>query len=162
MGVTAVIDETMFAWRGKGGAGGMRHLSCTPRKPEDLRCELKTVCDGTSGVMMYMEIQEGKLRMARKQWHQEYGATTSCTLRCFKESGFAEAHRRPEERPQKAGVGDSWFAGLKTAEALQKEFGMRFLGPVKKDQHRRVSNRGDAPHLAWNGAGRARGAGGAQ
>jgi hypothetical protein len=101
--------------------------------------------------------------VARKQWHQECGATTSRTLRCFiKESGFAEAHRRPEERPQKAGVGDSWFAGLKTAEALQKEFGMRFLGPVKKDQHRRVSNRGDAPHLAWNGAGRARGAGGAQ
>ena len=125
------FDETMFAWRGKGGAGGMPHLSHVPRKPEDLGCELKTVCDGTSGVMMYMETQEGKLRVARKQWHQECGATTSCTLRCFKESGFAEAHRRPEERPQKAGVGDSWFAGLKTAEALQKEFGMRFLGPVK-------------------------------
>ena len=26
-GWTAVIDETMFAWRGKGGAGGMPHLS---------------------------------------------------------------------------------------------------------------------------------------
>jgi hypothetical protein len=56
MGVTAVIDETMFAWRGKGGAGGMPHLSCVPRKPEDLGCELKTVCDGTSGAMMYMEM----------------------------------------------------------------------------------------------------------
>ena len=55
-GWSAVIDETMFAWRGKGGAGGMPHLSCTPRKPEDLGCELKTVCDGTSGVMMHMEI----------------------------------------------------------------------------------------------------------
>ena len=130
-GWSAVIDETMFAWRGKGGAGGMPHLSYIPRKPEDLGCELKTVCDGTSGVMMYMEIQEGKLRMARKQYHQQYGATTSCTLRCFKESGFAEAHRRPEERGQRAGIGDSWFAGLKTIEALDKEFGMRFLGPVK-------------------------------
>ena len=35
-GWTAVIDETMFAWRGKGGAGGMPHLSYIPRKPEDL------------------------------------------------------------------------------------------------------------------------------
>jgi hypothetical protein len=99
-GWSAVIDETMFAWRGKGGTGGMPHLSHVPRKPEDLGCELKTACDGTSGVMMHVETQEGKLRMARKQWHQECGATTSCTLRCFKEPGFAEAHRPPEERGQ--------------------------------------------------------------
>jgi hypothetical protein len=78
-----------------------------------------------------METQEGKLRMARKQLHQEHGATTSCTLRCFKESGFAEAHRRPEERGQRAGIGDSWFVGLKTIEALNKELGTWFLGPVK-------------------------------
>jgi hypothetical protein len=123
-----VIDETMFAWRGKGGAGGMPHLSYVPREPGDLGCELKTACDGTSGVMMCVEIQVGKSRMAHKPHHQQCGATTPCTLRCFKESGFAEAHRRPEERGQKAGIGDSWFVGLKTIEAPDKEFGTRFLG----------------------------------
>jgi hypothetical protein len=118
-GWSAVIDETTLAWRGKGGAGGTPHLSYVPRKPEDLGCELKTVHDGTSGVMMHVEMQEGKTRMAREQCHQQRGATTSCALRCFKESGLAEAHRRPEE------------CGLKTIEALEKELGTRFLGPVK-------------------------------
>jgi hypothetical protein len=128
-GWSAVIDDTMFAWRGKGGAGGMPHLSYTPpRKPEDLGCELKTVCDGTSGVMMHVEIQEGKTRMARKQCHQQCGATTSCTLRCFKESGFAEAHRRPEE--------------------------IRHAVPgTCENQHLRVSHRGDASYIAWHGKG---------
>ena len=130
-GWCAVVDETMFAWRGKGGPGGMPHVSHVPRKPEDLGCELKTVCDGTSGVMMFMEIQEGQARTRRKQWHQEHGATTSCTLRCAKEPGFAEAHRRPEERGQRAFLGDSWFAGVKTTMALEKELGCKFLGPVK-------------------------------
>jgi hypothetical protein len=66
------------------------HLSCTPRKPEDLGCELKTLCDGTSGVMMHVEIQEGKVRMNRKKWHQQCGAATACTLRCLEESGRAQ------------------------------------------------------------------------
>jgi hypothetical protein len=81
--------------------------------------------------MMFVEIQEGQTRVRRKQWHQEHGATTSCTLRCAKESGFAQAHRRPEERGQRAFLGDSWFAGVKTTMAMEKELGCKFLGPVK-------------------------------
>jgi hypothetical protein len=108
-GWCAVVDETMFAWRGKGRPGRMPHVSCMPRKPEDLSCELKTACDGASGVMMFMEIQEGQARVRRKQWHQKHGATTSCTPRRAKESGFAEARRRPEERGQRVFLGDSLY-----------------------------------------------------
>jgi hypothetical protein len=109
----------------------MPHVSYIPRKPEDLGCELKTVCDGTSGLMMFMEIQEGQTRMRQKTWHQEYDATAPCALRCAQEPGFAQSHRRPEERSQRAFLGDSWFAGLKTATAMEKELGCKFLGPVK-------------------------------
>jgi len=130
-GWCSIIDETMFAWRGKSGTGGMPHLSYIPRKPEDLGCELKTLCDGTSGVMMCMEIQEGKVRMNRKKHHQQCGATTACTLRCLEESGHAQKDRRPEEREPRTCGGDSWFAGLRTTRACDDEFGIKFIGPVK-------------------------------
>jgi hypothetical protein len=98
----------MFAWRGKSGTGGMPHLSHIPRKPEDLGCELKTLCDGTSGVMMHVEMQEGKVRMNRKRWNQKHGPTTACALRCLEASGRAQKERRPEEREPRSCGGDAW------------------------------------------------------
>jgi hypothetical protein len=71
----------MFAWRGKGGVGGMPHVSFMPRKPEDLGCELKTARDGTSEVVMHVEIQEGETRVARKRHQAKHGATAACALR---------------------------------------------------------------------------------
>jgi hypothetical protein len=35
-------------------------MSYVPRKPVPLGCEVKCVADGTSGVMMYIELQEGR------------------------------------------------------------------------------------------------------
>ena len=56
-------DESMIAWTGISGPGGVPHLSFLIRKPEPLGIEAKCVCDGSSGVMMYVELQEGKIRM---------------------------------------------------------------------------------------------------
>ena len=47
----------MWAWTGQ----GMPHLSYVPRKPEPLGAEVKNLCDGISGVMLYLELQEGKV-----------------------------------------------------------------------------------------------------
>jgi hypothetical protein len=81
--------------------------------------------------MMHVEIQEGKVRMNRKKWHQQRGATTACTLRCLEEPGCAQKDRRPEEREPRTCGGDSWFAGLRTTRARDDEFGIKFVGPVK-------------------------------
>jgi hypothetical protein len=54
----------MIQWTGASGPPhGMPHISFVPRKPVPLGCAVKCVCDGTSGVMMHIEIQEGKTRM---------------------------------------------------------------------------------------------------
>ena len=43
--------------------GGLPHLSFIERKPKKFGIELKTVCTA-DGLLFYMEIQEGKERMA--------------------------------------------------------------------------------------------------
>ena len=56
-GWAVVPDESMIQWEGISGPGGMPHLSFVPRKPKSLGCEVKTVCDCSTGVMLYLEIQ---------------------------------------------------------------------------------------------------------
>ena len=50
-------DESMVQWTGISGPGGIPHLSFVPRKPHALGIELKTVCDCSTGCMLYLEIQ---------------------------------------------------------------------------------------------------------
>ena len=122
-----VVDETMWAWTGQ----GMPHLSFVKRKPEPLGAEVKNLCDGLSGVMLYLELQEGKTRMAAKQCCDEEKATTACTLRLADFAGLGELHLREEEKVQRLLVGDSWFAGCATAKALLEKLGVHFVGNVK-------------------------------
>jgi hypothetical protein len=98
-------DESMIQWTGASGPPtGMPHMSYVPRKPVPLGCEVKCVADGTSGVMMYIELQEGKTRMMRLR--------------------FADKLRRVV-------VGDSWFASRATPAALKEKFGVEFTECVK-------------------------------
>lgn len=54
-------DESMSAWRPRTTAtGGLPNITFLVRKPEPLGTEFKDVCDGTHGVMLYLEIQEGR------------------------------------------------------------------------------------------------------
>ena len=101
-------DETMFAWRGKVGILNINkcpHRSWVPRKPEPLGVEMKTTGCALSGVMLRMEICEGKEPMKTKEYSAEWGATTACTLRLFK----------PWFGTGRVAAADSWFAGVKTA-----------------------------------------------
>jgi hypothetical protein len=55
-------DERMIQRTGASGPpNGMPHMSYVPRKPVPLLgCEVKCVADGTSGEIVFLEIQEGK------------------------------------------------------------------------------------------------------
>ena len=61
-------DESMVTWTGAAGPGGMPHLSFIKRKPKPLGAEFKSVCDGSTGICLFLETQEGKVRMARKMF----------------------------------------------------------------------------------------------
>ncbi len=78
------------------------------------------------GMCLYIEIQKGKVRMARKKCVHTFGATTGCcTLRLLEnlklsEIGVAEPMRR-------CVFADSWFASVKTVFALRQNLGMHAL-----------------------------------
>ena len=88
MGWAVVPDESVIEWQGKSGPGGVPRLSHVPRKSQPLGLELKTLCDASTGMMMVMEIQEGKMRMARQRFCRDYPATTACTLRLCATAGL--------------------------------------------------------------------------
>ena len=122
-------DEMMLEWKGKAGFGGLPHLSFIKRKPQPLGTELKSLCEGTMGMCLYIEVQKGKLRMARKKWVPTLGATTACTLRLLENFKLNEIGI---ENPMKRCVfADSWFASVKTVLALRQHLGMHFTGPIK-------------------------------
>ena len=122
-----VVDETMWAWTGQ----GMPHLSFVKRKPEPLGAEVKNLCDGLSGVMLFLELQEGKIKMARSKWCNKYKATTACTVRLAEGAGLSEKGVREEDLASRLLVGDSRFAGHATASALWNELRVHFVGNVK-------------------------------
>jgi hypothetical protein len=122
-------DEMMLEWKGKAGYGGLPHLSFIKRKPQPLGTELKSLCEGTMGMCLYIEIQKGKIRMARKKWVATMGATTACTLRLLEnfklnEIGLPDSMKR-------CVFADSWFASVKTVLALRQHLGLHFTGPIK-------------------------------
>jgi hypothetical protein len=86
-GTDLTPDEMMFAWRGKQGNGGIPHLSYIERKPIPLGTELKVVCEGTMGLCGYLEIQKGKVAMARVKHTSKYKATSACTVRLMDKWG---------------------------------------------------------------------------
>ena len=138
VGTDLTPDELMMAWKGKKGNGGIPHLSFVERKPIPLGTEAKVVCEGSMGMCVFIELQKGKITMARKKWCREYKATTACTVRLLEKLGTKEVEdehnisRWLENRGKKRCVyADSWFASVETALALKKELGLHFTGPIK-------------------------------
>ena len=113
----------MFSWYGKGDCSGdIPRVIQSRRKLMGIGCEANTghMHGVTSGIMLGLELNEGKEALAAKQWHAEQGATTSTTFRLTK----------PWHGSGRIVTGDSWFASVKTAVQLHKH-GLYFLGPVK-------------------------------
>ena len=91
------------------------------RKPRPVENEFKTLCDGSSKVVLHIEFYEGKDIMRQKKYVKEFGATTACTLRLseyWKNSG-------------RIVIGDSWFGSVKTAVQLMLKNGLYSILLVK-------------------------------
>jgi hypothetical protein len=137
VGTDLTPDESMFAWKGKKGNGGIPHLSFVERKPIPLGTEAKVVCEGSMGMCVYIELQKGKIAMARQKWCREYKATTACTVRLLDKMGMKELLGGDTEMylrnqgKKRCVYADSWFASVETALALKAELGLHFTGPIK-------------------------------
>jgi len=104
--------------------GGLPHLSFIARKPEPLGTEFKNLVDGVTGAMLWLEIQEGKERMKKKQF-QNMGSTAACVMRgvaacgsTFMNLPIIETEERIHE--PRLFFGDSWFGSVKAAVEVGK------------------------------------------
>lgn len=79
-GLQLTVDETMVFWVGI--AEGK--LMFIPRKPTPLGFMLKTIVDTATGVLLNAEIVEGAEVDANKEYNEQYGKSTGCTLRLCK------------------------------------------------------------------------------
>ena len=80
---------------------------------------------------MYLELQEGKTRMMRLRFADEYPATVATTLRMIAAMGLGEKNLPANDKLRRVVIGDSWFASRATACTLQEKFGVEFTGCVK-------------------------------
>jgi hypothetical protein len=119
------VDESMIAWTGN----GCPHLSFMPRKPEPLDIEIKNLCDATSGLMLFLEIQDNKGMMARKKHRDGFPAAIAATLRLLE---CLSASRVPSNlRVERLCAMDSWFASVACTKALWNLLKMRSTGNIK-------------------------------
>jgi hypothetical protein len=81
------------------------------------------------GICIFIEIQKGKIVMARKKWAKDYGATTACTVRLIDKLCISEIGELIP--PRRCVFADSWFASVATVLALRTHLGLDFTGPVK-------------------------------
>ena len=127
-GWALVIDESTTKWRGLGDWYdlGMPHITKIPRKPEPIGLEIKDMCDGTSHIMLYLEIMEGKDIMKDKGPDNEQGELklSEGTKHCLR------ATMRFRDGSGRVVMGDSAFASVGTCVALKKA-GFYFLGNLK-------------------------------
>jgi hypothetical protein len=111
-GQTLVVDESMSAFRarasGEYSVNGMPHLVKIARKPEGVGAEFKSLADPYTGIILFLEIQEGKDAMRAKDWCRELGAGAACTMRMT----------RSWHGSGRTIIGDSWFGSFKCALAL--------------------------------------------
>lgn len=91
----------MLGWSGV----GEQELTFLPRKPCDLGMMVKSVCCSEVGVMVCLEICEGKEKMKTKEYNKEWGATTGCVLRLL----------RKYENTGRIVIADAWFGSLRLA-----------------------------------------------
>lgn len=129
-----VLDESMSAWRPQTTAlGNLQHLSCIQRKPEPLGTELKVVVDSVLQMMLYLEIQKGKIVMRSAEFCDVMKSTVACTTRLAKyttrNGGSGATENVASTNVKEIWLGDAWFASVTTAKSVE-QYG-RFIGPVK-------------------------------
>ena len=129
-----VADELMSPFCLKHSpTGNLPNISFIVRKPEPLGIEFKTVCCARTGIMIWMEIQRSKAKMAKQEYYATLGAQTACLLRMV--DGTQHCGQpitdQWEDKPMYTGeagcymhavndlyIGDSWFGSVKACEKL--------------------------------------------
>lgn len=77
-----IPDEIMSAFRPRTTpTGDLPSISFVKRKPKNLGSEAKSVADGRHGLMLFLEIQEGKEAMALKRHRAKFAPATAMALR---------------------------------------------------------------------------------
>lgn len=116
------VDESISSWRGRDGTvlDGMPHVTKIKRKPHGVGLEMRDACDVMSGIMLRLELCEGKEAMMEKPFQRELGAGTAALLRLTE----------PWWGSRRIVCADSAFASVKSAVELRKR-GLHFLGLVK-------------------------------
>jgi hypothetical protein len=106
MQLVQVLDESMSNWQPrKDKLGGLPNISYIQRKPRPLGTEMKCVADGETGMMLYLEVQEGKDAMRRARFSTEQGCTAACTMRLCEAVG--------DNAQSRTYIADSWFGSVK-------------------------------------------------
>jgi hypothetical protein len=78
----STLDESMSAFQPRlDKLGGLPNISIIKRKPKPLGTEFKPICDAKTGVMKFMEVQEGKEGMRMKGYSISHGVTSGYTIR---------------------------------------------------------------------------------
>ena len=106
-GLVVTLDESMSAWKPRADKfGGLPNISFIMRKPKPLGTEFKAACDATTGIMMHLEIQEGRDAMRQKTHAADLGVTSACVQRIATEACA----------PGSTICGDSWFSSVKVSK----------------------------------------------
>eukprot|EP00731_Ephydatia_muelleri_P022143 Em0014g734a len=121
-GTEVVMDESMGKWipMFEGTPEGVPHLTKIIRKQCGVGIEYKDVADVNTGIILFLEIQEGAELMASKKYCDQYPKHVALTLR-LTEFLHGKGH---------VVYGDSYFASFQTARALLAH-GTYFTGLVK-------------------------------
>ena len=127
-GRVITVDEVMSMWLGLDGqyaVEGLPHVTKIQRKPRGIGAELKAAADGQSGIMLHLEMIEGKQRENVKKWHAEYGHGCAVLMRCVEK--YKGSGRRV--------IADSAFGSPKTLIAVHTHLGM-YTSLAVKTAHR--------------------------
>lgn len=123
MGSDIVIDECMSAWKGLENYEAiftLPHKTKIMRKPQGVGAELKSLADGESGILLNLELMEGKAAQAAKEFTDVHKSSIALTLRIVK-NYFGS---------NKTLHADSAFSSVATTKALLSR-GLHFMGCVK-------------------------------
>ena len=116
-GRVLTVDEVMSMWLGLDGdyaVEGLPHVTKIARKPRRVGTEMKACADGESGIMMNLQIMEGKERESFKKLNAQHGFGCAVYMRCIENWYGTGRHT----------IGDSAFGSSKTNIAVHKEVGM--------------------------------------
>jgi hypothetical protein len=122
-GAFLCIDELMSSWEGrelKYHAEGMPHVMKIARKPKGVGCEVKCIADCFSGIMMGLEIQQGKSENMMHKFADQYAFHIAITLRLSE----------PWFHSFRTLIADSAFASVETAQQLMNR-GLYLEGCIK-------------------------------